>query len=106
MENRKGTRSYAEKRPAPFFTIFHFLFSTIVISAGCGAPGEPLPPLPPLPAPIKGLAAHQAGDGLEPTLTLPSISVSGQRLPASPAGEILPGDAKPECAAESKTYRL
>ena len=106
MENRKGTRSYAEKRSAPFFTIFHFLFSTTVISAGCGAPGEPVPPSPPVPATIKDLAAHQAGDGVELTFTLPSISISGERLPASPAVEILRGGAKPDGSADAKSFRV
>src|SRR5258708_5303912 len=106
MENRKGTRSYAEKRSAPFFTIFHFFLSTTVISAGCGAPGEPVPPSPPLPATIKDLAAHQAGDGVHLTFPLPSISISGERLPMSPAVEILRGGAKPDGSADAKSFRV
>jgi hypothetical protein len=106
MENRKGTRSYAEKRPAPFFTTFHFLFSIFLISAGCGAPGEPVPPTPPVPATIKDLAAHQAGDGVELMFTLPASSISGERLPASPAVEILRGNTKPDGSADAKSFRV
>jgi hypothetical protein len=106
MENRKGTRSYAEKRPASFFTIFHFLFSIVVISAGCGAPGEPVPPSPPVPVAIKDLAAHQVGDGVELTFTLPSSSASGEKLPASPAVEILRGTVKPDGLTDAKSYRV
>src|SRR6266404_5937294 len=83
MENRKGTALPISRRPAQVFVIFHFLFSMFLISAGCGAPGEPIPPSPPVPATIKDLAAHQAGDGVELTFTLPSSSISGEKLPAS-----------------------
>ena len=106
MENRKGTETYFEKRPAPFFPIFHFLLSVVLLSAGCGAPGEPVPPSPPVPAAIKDLAAHQAGDGVELTFTLPSSSISGERLPASPAVEILRGTVKPDGSADAKSFRV
>jgi hypothetical protein len=106
MENRKGTETYFEKRPAPFFPIFQFLLSVVLLSAGCGAPGEPVPPSPPVPGAIKDLAAHQAGDGVELTFTLPSSSISGERLPASPAVEILRGTVKPDGSADAKSFRV
>ncbi len=77
-----------------------------LISAGCGAPGEPIPPSPPVPATIKDLAAHQAGDGVELTFTLPSSSISGEKLPASLAVEILRGTAKPDGSADAKSFRV
>jgi len=104
MENRKGTRTYAEKR-APFFLIFHFLFSIFLISAGCGAPGEPVPPSTPVPAAIKDLTARQAGDGVELSFTLPSSSISGEKLPAQPAVEILRGAVKSDGSADTKSLK-
>jgi len=106
MENRKGTRTYPEKRPAPLFLIFHFLFPVFLLSAGCGAPGDPVPPMPLVPAAITDLAAHQAGDGVQLSFTLPSNSVSGDSLPAPPAVEILRGAAKPDGSADAKSFRL
>ena len=93
------------RRPAQIFVIFYFPFSVFLISVGCGAPGEPVPPSPPVPAAIKDLAAHQAGDGVELTFTLPSNSISGEKLPASPAVEILRGTVKPDGSADAKSFR-
>jgi hypothetical protein len=106
MEKSKGTETYFEKRPARIFSILHFLFSIFLISAGCGAPGEPVPPSPPVPAAIRDLTGHQAGDGVELTFTLPSSSITGERLPASPAVEILRGSTKPDGSAEAKSLRV
>ncbi len=106
MENRKGTRIYIEKRPPQFLPIFHFLFSIFLFSAGCGAPGEPVPPSPPVPVAIKDLAAQQAGDGVQLSFTLPSNSISGEKLPAPPAVEILRGAVKPDGSADAKSFRV
>jgi hypothetical protein len=106
MENRKGTAFHITKRPAQIFSIFHFLLSIFLISGGCGAPGEPVPPSPPVPVAIKDLAAHQAGDGVQLTFTLPSNSISGQKLAAPPAVEILRGAAKPDGSADTKSFRV
>lgn len=106
MENRKGTELRISKRPAQIFAIFQFLFSVFLFPAGCGAPGEPVPPSPPVPAAIKDLAVHQAGDGVELAFTLPSISISGEKLPASPAVEILRGTVKPDGSADAKSFRV
>jgi len=105
MENRKGTRTYIETRPALLFPIFHFLFSIFLLSAGCGAPGEPVPPSPPVPTAIKDLTARQAGDGVQLSFTLPSNSISGQKLAAPPAVEILRGSVKPDGSADAKSFR-
>jgi hypothetical protein len=106
MENRKGTRTCIERRPALFFLSFHFLFSIFLVSAGCGAPGDPVPPMPPVPTAIKDLAAHQAGDGVQLSFTLPSSSISGEKLPAPPAVEILRGSVKPDGSANAKSFRV
>ena len=106
MENRKGTRACIEKRPAQFFFVFHFLFSISLVSAGCGAPGDPVPPTPPIPTAIKDLAARQAGDGVQLSFTLPSSSVSGEKLSAPPAVEILRGNVKPDGSADAKSLRV
>src|SRR5258706_13899892 len=105
MENRKGTRTYIETRPALLFPIFHFLFSIFLLSAGCGAPGEPVPPSPPVPTAIKDLTARQAGDGVQLSFTLPSNSISGQKLAAPPAVEILRGSVKPDGSAVANSFR-
>ena len=106
MENRKGTRTCIEKRPAQLFFIFHFLFFIFLVSAGCGAPGDPVPPTPPVPTAIKDLAAHQAGDGVQLSFTLPSSSISGEKLPAPPAVEILRGSVRPDGSVDAKSFRV
>jgi len=106
MENRKGTRTYFKKRPAPFFPIFHFLFSIFLIAAGCGAPGEPVPPTPVVPGAVKDLEARQAGDGAELSFTLPLNSISGEKLAAPPAVEILRGAVKADGSADPKSFRV
>jgi hypothetical protein len=106
MENRKGTRTYFKKRPASFFPIFHFLFSIFLISAGCGAPGEPVAPTPVVPLAVKDLEARQAGNGVELSFTLPLNSISGEKLAAPPAVEILRGAIKPDGSADAKSFRV
>jgi hypothetical protein len=106
MENRIGTAFHITKRPAQVFAIFHFLFSVFLMAAGCGAPGEPVPPSPPVPVAIKDLAAHQAGDGVQLSFTLPSNTISGGKLSAPPAVEILRGAVKPDGSADMKSFRV
>src|SRR2546429_5056354 len=106
MENRKGTRACIGKRPVQLFIIFQFFFSIFLVSAGCGAPGDPVPPTPPVPAAIKDLAARQAGDGLQLSFTLPLSSISGEKLPAPPAVEILRGSVMPDGLADTQSFCL
>ncbi len=103
MENRKGTRTSIEKRPPH---VFYFLFSIFLLAGGCGAPGEPVPPTPPVPVAIKDLAAHQIGDGVQLAFTLPTNSVTGDRLPEPPAVEILRGVNRPDGAPDAKWFRV
>jgi hypothetical protein len=106
MANREGTRIHIAKRPAQIFVLFHFSFSILLLTAGCGAPGDPVPPSPPVPAAIKDLTAHQAGDGVELSFTLPSNSISGEKLPAPPAVEILRGTVRRDGSADAKSFRV
>ena len=106
MANRKGTPFQCKKRPAQIFPILPFLFSIFLFSVGCGAPGEPTPPVPPVPTAITDLTAHQAGDGVELTFTLPSRSISGEKLASLPAIEILRGAVKAGDLADAKSLRL
>jgi hypothetical protein len=105
MENRKGTVFLTKKRPGLDCAVLQFLFCGFLFSAGCGAPGEPIPPSPPVPAAIKDLAARQAGDGVELSFTLPSRSISGEKLGAPPAVEILRGEVKSDGSPERKSFR-
>jgi hypothetical protein len=106
MENRKGTAVHGTKRPAQEFAILYFLCFSFLLSASCGAPGDPVPPSPLVAAAIKDLAAHQAGDGVELSFTLPSNSISGEKLAAPPAVEILRGAVKPDGPADAKSFRV
>jgi hypothetical protein len=106
MENKEGTGIHIARRPAQIFALFHFPFSILLLTAGCGAPGDPVPPSPPVPAAIKDLTAHQAGDGVQLSFTLPSNSISGEKLPAPPAVEILRGTVRSDGSADAKSFRV
>jgi hypothetical protein len=80
-------------------------FGVALFLAGCGAPGEPTPPAPPVPVAVTDLAAHQAGDGVQITFTLPSKTITGEKLIERPAVEILRGALKPDGTADNKSFR-
>jgi hypothetical protein len=106
MEHRKGTAFHSKKRRAQDSIVSYFLFSVFLLSIGCGAPGEPTPPSPPVPAAVRDLAGHQAGDGVELSFTLPSRSISGEKLAATPAVEIVRGEVKADGSADAKSFRV
>src|SRR5258707_13456033 len=106
MKNRKGTALRITKPPAQVFTLSFFLCGVFLFSTGCGAPGDPVPPSPPVPAAIKDLAGHQAGDGVQLSFTLPSNSITGEKLPAPPAVEILRGALKADGSVDAKSFRV
>src|SRR5579859_5845199 len=90
---------------ASAFTIFNFLASIFVL-ASCGAPGEPTPPSPPIPTAISDLTVRQSGDGALLTMTLPTRTVSNERLTEPPAVEIFRGTLKPDGRPDNKSFRL
>jgi len=106
MEIRKGTPLHLPHRPSPCFSIFHFLLSVFFFVAGCGAPGEPKPPLPPVPVAITDLSAHQLGDGVLLSFSVPSSTIAGAKLSAPPAVEIVRGAMKPDGSADEKSFRV
>ena len=99
---------FTPKREKPRISSFAFRVSlfTIFLASGCGAPGDPVPPSPLVPVPISNLAASQAGDGVELVFSLPPKTVSGEKLTAPPAIEIVRGDVKPSGAPDSKSFRV
>jgi fibronectin type 3 domain-containing protein len=87
---------------------FAFLTSTLALltAAGCGAPGEPTPPTPPVPVAITDLAVQQAGDGAQLIFMLPTKTITGDRLIASPAVEIVRGTPKADGSPDAKSFRV
>ncbi len=92
MEIRKEVpRPRCSPIPSSRIPIFHFLssiFASVVLLAGCGAPGEPVERKAPTPTAITDLAATQQGDNVILTFTLPKESVEGRELKQPPAIEI------------------
>jgi fibronectin type 3 domain-containing protein len=78
----------------------------LLIISGCGAPGEPVPPTPPVPVAVSDLTAQQAGDGVQLTFAMPGRSITGDRLLATPAVEILRGVTKPDGSPDLKSLRV
>jgi len=106
METRKGAGIRIASRPVQIFAVSYLPFSILLLTAGCGAPGEPVPPSPPVPVAVRDLTVHQAGDGVQLSFTLPANSISGEKLPAPPAVEILRGTVKSDGLADSKSFRV
>lgn len=86
------------------FPVFCFLFSLFL--SGCGAPGDPVPPSPTVPVAVSDLVARQAGDGVELVFSLPAKSVSGEKLGAAPAIEIVRGSLQANGAPDPKSFRV
>jgi hypothetical protein len=78
----------------------------LLFMTGCGAPGEPVPPTPPVAVAISDLTAHQAGDGVQLTFTMPGRSITGDRLLSTPAIEVLRGTEKPDGSPDLKSLRV
>jgi hypothetical protein len=78
----------------------------LLFITGCGAPGEPVPPTPPVAVAVSDLTAHQAGDGVQLTFTMPARSITGDRLLSTPAVEVLRATAKPDGSPDLKSLRV
>jgi hypothetical protein len=105
MENREREGlSATASRGKPAATLY-FLVSIFFLAA-CGAPGDPSPPSPPVPSAISDLTARQSGDGALLTMTLPTRSVTNERLAEPPAVEIFRGALKPDGKPDNKSFRL
>ena len=55
---------------------------------------------------VTDLAAHQAGDGVQLSFTLPSKTIAGDRLASPPAVEVVRGTPKPDGSANAKSFRV
>ncbi len=74
---------------AAFYALL--LATAALCAAGCATPGEPTPPKPILPVAVADLAAHQQGDAVILTFTLPTNSTEHEPLAEPPAVEIYRG---------------
>ena len=101
--------SSKQRGSAPSLRIFCYFYlplSIFLFLIGCGAPGEPTPPSPQIPVAIKDLEAHQAGDTMQLSFTLPSKTIRGELLSETPAVEILRGAAKADGSVDAKSFRV
>jgi hypothetical protein len=108
MELRNLRNAAVREMEAARIGSFVFLVSALAFlcGAGCGAPGEPTPPSPPVPVAITDLTARQAGDGVQLIFTLPTKSISGDRLASPPAVEVVRGMPKPDGSPDAKSFRV
>lgn len=99
---------FTPKREKPRTASFAFRISlfAILLAGGCGAPGQPVPPSPLVAVAISDVAARQAGDGVELAFSLPARSVSGEKLTAPPAVEIVRGSWKANGALDPQSFRV
>ncbi len=74
--------------------------------AGCGAPGDPTPPTAPIPIAINDLAAHQLGDAVQLSFSLPAKSVEGDPLKEAPAVEILRAGTRTDGTPDLKQLQV
>src|SRR5437660_6211493 len=107
MEIRNSERG--RRRAGEYLGLSNFEFRVsifvILLAAGCGAPGDPVPPAPLVPVAVSDLSAGQAGDGVELVFSLPPKTVSGERLTAPPAIEIVRASLKPSRPPEPQPPR-
>jgi len=75
-------------------------------AGGCATPGEPTPRQPILPVAVTDLAAHQQGDAVILTFTLPTSSTEHEPLGQLPAVEIYRGMLAPDETAHKTPTRL
>ncbi len=109
METRNSwnreTLRIRRRQSISYFEIRFSLF-ILLLTSGCGAPGEPTPPSPPIPVAVSDLAVQQIGDGVQLTFSMPSKTTAGERLAETPAIEILRGVLKPDGSPDAKSFRI
>src|SRR5207253_6554674 len=106
METRKGAGIRIASRPVQIFAVSYLPFSILLLTAGCGAPGDPVPPSPPVPVPARHLPSHQAGDGVHFSFPLPPNPISGEKLRAPPAAKKPLDPFNSAGLADAKPYRV
>jgi hypothetical protein len=107
MENQKSrVRACRRGAPARVVALSFFPVSIFLFFVGCGAPGEPTPPAPPIPVAVTDLTAHQSGDVVQLSFTLPAKTTKGERLREPPAIEILRGRVKPDGSPDLKSFQV
>src|SRR5690242_13673364 len=106
MEIRKAERVLSSRLIPTTVSLLFLVLSAIFFCAACGAPGEPTPPSPPIPTAVTDLSARQSGDGVLLTLTLPTRTVTNERLEEPPAIEIFRGTLKTDGKPDNKSFRL
>lgn len=106
MANRNGRQAGAADLSAGGRSLIGFLLGASLIAVACGAPGDPTPPSPPVPTAISDLSASQSGDGVLLTMTLPTRTVTNERLTEPPAVEIFRGSLRPDGKPDNKSFRL
>lgn len=104
-----NSRQLAQCRP-PLSPNFLVTLSAILFfpffQIGCAAPGDPTPPSPPIPNQVTDLKAHQLGDAVLLTFTLPSKSTLGERLTATPTLEVWRGSLFPDGTPNPHSFHL
>jgi len=103
---RPANKSFAPRIKSGIVPGAIWMSFVLLVITGCGAPGEPVPPTPPVAVAVSDLIAHQAGDGVQVTFTMPGRSITGDRLLSTPAVEILRGGTKPDGSPNLKSLRV
>jgi hypothetical protein len=108
MEIRNLRNAVSRDKEHARFASFTFRVSGLafLFAAGCGAPGAPTPPTPPVPVAVTDLTARQAGDGVQLIFTLPTRTITGDRLASPPAVEVVRGTPKPDGSPDAKSLRV
>ena len=80
--------------------------SIVLVTVGCGVPGDPVPPSPPIPVAVTDLTATQLGDGVLLAFTLPNKSTRAEKLTGTPTLEVLRGSVRADGLPDTRTFRV
>jgi hypothetical protein len=93
-------------RPVATFTLACCLFACSMVS-GCATPGDPTTRRPVIPVAVADLAAHQYGNSLSLTFTMPTRSTHKELLEEKPTIDIYRAALPPGAAPDKQTaWRL